>query len=611
MNPTKRIAIFVLYDPAGEVDTSKTYLLEKLLAVTDDLIIVINGEISAEGESTLRRYTDKILIRPNQGFDAWGYKEGMEYLKWEYLKQFDEMLHINDTCFGPIFPFEEMFHKMEKSSAEFWGITAHYPKNTLPFHLQTYFVCYRKKMFSNPKFKKFWQNLRPLNSYEEAVHKHEVLLTKYFSDRGFSWDVYIKMEDLAWLSARSVYDLPKELLERRCPLIKKRLFYMEYEHCFSLGLGINASTAFDYISQHTEYDVNIIWDYLLSKHPQSVFRKNLHLCEILPETASDPRAVQRKIALIFHITYADLIDDSFKYISAFPRDGHVYITTKPDSMKPILESKLKELNFSHFEVRVVKDRGRSESALLVECRDVIIEKNYDYICFAHDKKSRHMYPGTIASGFSYKCLENVLKSEGFVNNVINLFEKNPRLGFLAPPPPFHSAFEGHLAQKAYISEPDFRLLEKLLSELDIQPPVAQDDIFVALGSTFWFRPQALKKLFEYPWSYKHFPREPVEPHHTILHAIERIHTYVAQAAGFYSAWLMNDKYAAVELTNLFHKASLPPLLAFGKMADMVSAKKILVVVARMLVKKILRKFRLWDVSLGLRHKVSIFRLRSR
>lgn len=36
-----------------------------------------------------------------------------------------------------------------------------------------------------------------------------------------------------------------------------------------------------------------------------------------------------------------------------------------------------------------------------------------------------------------------------------------------------------------------------------------------------------------------------------MHAIERIHTFVAQDGGYYSAWIFNDQYARVEMTNLF------------------------------------------------------------
>ncbi|MFD1903716.1 rhamnan synthesis F family protein [Paenibacillus rhizoplanae] len=38
-------------------------------------------------------------------------------------------------------------------------------------------------------------------------------------------------------------------------------------------------------------------------------------------------------------------------------------------------------------------------------------------------------------------LKNVLKKNShFVNNIINTFEENPRLGIMSPPPPNHADF---------------------------------------------------------------------------------------------------------------------------------------------------------------------------
>ena len=75
-----------------------------------------------------------------------------------------------------------------------------------------------------------------------------------------------------------------------------------------------------------------------------------------------------------------------------------------------------------------------------------------------------------------------------------------------------------------------------------------------MGTCFWFRPQALKKLFQgyenKGWSYHDFPREPNRYDQTILHIIERSYAYFAQDAGFYPVYLYNDEYARIELTNL-------------------------------------------------------------
>ena len=72
-----------------------------------------------------------------------------------------------------------------------------------------------------------------------------------------------------------------------------------------------------------------------------------------------------------------------------------------------------------------------------------------------------------------------------------------------------------------------------------------------LGTMFWFRPQALRKLFEHPWRYEDFTQEPVPVvDGDMMHAVERIYPFVAQDAGYYSAWGLTDAFARLEITNL-------------------------------------------------------------
>ena len=74
--------------------------------------------------------------------------------------------------------------------------------------------------------------------------------------------------------------------------------------------------------------------------------------------------------------------------------------------------------------------------------------------------------------------------------------------------------------------------------------------FAPLGTMFWFRPKALKPLFDKDWDYKDFPPEPNKIDGTLLHAVERVYPFAAQQAGYYPAIGMTDKFAAIEYNNL-------------------------------------------------------------
>ena len=73
-----------------------------------------------------------------------------------------------------------------------------------------------------------------------------------------------------------------------------------------------------------------------------------------------------------------------------------------------------------------------------------------------------------------------------------------------------------------------------------------------LGTMFWFRVEAMKRLLNFGWKYSDFPQEPNKTDGTLLHAVERVYPFVVQAAGFYPALLMSDVFARIEVTNLSH-----------------------------------------------------------
>ena len=102
--------------------------------------------------------------------------------------------------------------------------------------------------------------------------------------------------------------------------------------------------------------------------------------------------------------------------------------------------------------------------------------------------------------------------------------------------------------------PNFERTKTLLEkELNLSVPIDESRAPIApLGTMFWFRPAALKPLFDHDWQWEDFPPEPNNIDGTILHAIERAYGYVAQASGYFCGWLFSDSFARIEITSLSH-----------------------------------------------------------
>ena len=168
----------------------------------------------------------------------------------------------------------------------------------------------------------------------------------------------------------------------------------------------------------------------------------------------------------------------------------------------------------------------------------------------HDKKAGQNSPKMIGESFAYHCYENTLPTKEFAENVIALFEENPRLGLLVPPTPSHGPYYSTIGQEWHTNYQNvLELAKKWNIQVDInesKPPVAP------LGTTFWFRKEALKSLFNVGLTYEDFPKEPTGTNDgNIMHAIERLYPFVAQQNGYYCGWLLSDKYAKMEITNLY------------------------------------------------------------
>ena len=240
--------------------------------------------------------------------------------------------------------------------------------------------------------------------------------------------------------------------------------------------------------------------------------------------------------------------------------------------------------------------------------------NYDYVCFMHDKKTAQLKPYSSGQGFRYKCYENNLATKKYVKNLIGTFKENSRLGMLMPPPPNHGNFF-HIIGNEWSS--NFKKTEKLIKKLGLNVDFHWSlEPISPLGTMFWFRPRALKKLFDYGWEYSDFPEEPNEHDGTILHAVERVYGFVVQDAGYYCAWCLTERMAKIELTNVYFaigeinravfKKSFTTSL-YGTVNLINQSKSSLRQRIKLLLKKVLPRF-IWEKLKKVYYKMKVIEL---
>lgn len=551
----KRLGIYFYFDKNGWVGRYAPFYLSKLKEFCEELCVVVNAPLTPEGRDLLSPVCDTLLVRDNVGFDSWAYKYAIEHYGYEKLKEYDEVILNNFTCYGPIYPLNEMFEEMESRNCDFWGINRHPdmghgitsdPETYICEHIQSYFIAFKKNVVCDNSFREYWEKLPPVTNYVQAIARHELRCSAFFEKRGFRSSTYMDFEKYgSFRDNASLLMADVQHIEQRNPLVKRKLFYLENDQWINHGLGHIARDVLEHIDKKTDYDVDLIWEDLLKTQKMSVLRNNLHLNYFLPENHVIEKQDGKGAALILFVYYDDLVDYCVKYAESMPEGAAIYIISAKEELLGIYKKRLEGYRKYRIEYRRMENRGRDVSAYLVAAADVFFA--HKYVCCMHDKKTEQLKNEVTSAEFSYHCFENNLATPEFVQNVIHAFKSNPRLGMLVPPTLCFSQF---FAVLGYEMGPNTMEVKKLFNQLKLDIPF--DECPVApLGTMFWVRGEAFAPMFNYKWRFNDFPEEPLKTFDgTVLHAIERVYQSAVQQAGYFTGWLATSGYAATFTDNI-------------------------------------------------------------
>lgn len=248
-----------------------------------------------------------------------------------------------------------------------------------------------------------------------------------------------------------------------------------------------------------------------------------------------PEETVKSSAVAVNIYYPDTVEKCLGYLKKVPMEMDIYIVSSEEIVLGIA----RDFAATRVNVRVLEkeNRGRDVSALLVTLREQLMK--YKYICFVHDKKPHFNYLKEDIEFWFYNLWENTLKSESYIKNIVGILEKE-KTGMLVPPEPI-----GRYTDSWYVNawEGDLKNVQELAKGMGLAADIVYERPPIALGTVFWAKTKALKKLFDMNWSYEDFPNEPMPIDGTLSHAIERILPYVVQDAGFDTEVIMTMNYA--------------------------------------------------------------------
>ena len=406
-----RLGIMKIISDKEGLDSATLYLIKCAASIVNKLCIVISGELEDTVRKQLENINKVVYVGKNCKYDSEAYKYALEdVLGWKEVQKYDELLLLNDSCFGPIYPFEEMFRDMEEKKCDFWGITEQpeikrgkYTETTYPRHIQSYFLVIRQRMLKSQEFVKYWKTIR-------LAERFELTFTKYFEECGYVSQAYVDASAFCDSSEEIqeyiYFDSYRLIKNYRCPLLKKQVFLFTERDILSANAGETARRTLEYITRHTAYDVDLIWECLIKECDLHELRSVLHLTYICSKEISLSRHIKMTNAAVLLLASSELMVEIFnKYMEDMEGEITPYIVLLDGTNNSTVE----------------------------ELYTKLIDK-YEYLCVINER-----WEATKADEnelYIQSLLENAIASRAYVQNVLQLFRENKRLGVLSLPKPY-------------------------------------------------------------------------------------------------------------------------------------------------------------------------------
>lgn len=549
----KRVALYCFYDDKGIVRDFVLFYLKELRKVCGDIWVVANCELTSVSRKKLKALGVHVFERENSGFDVMAWKETMEKIGWDNLIFYDELIICNYTCYGPVYPFEEMFSKMENKECDFWGAVKHpeQPTYLLPNkqgyvyeHIMSYFIVVRNRLLSSQDFKDYWDYMPPIITKSDAVGNNETFFTKHFEDLGYISDSYVDLSKYKGRCYNSSIILANDLLIKdRCPLVKRRAFFFpEYGALLDVSDTSQTVELMKYLKDNTDYNTELIWDDILHTQKLSRLNTNMHFGKVLPSETEYKRTIEKACILIYlpEMLHADIL---MPYMQTLKKCYKVKILYSDNSVgvyaMNIMKDYLKDDDFE----RVSISSGR----VSLGCLPVVLKeaKNVQYVACLFNYGALEQANKISKEHYIKNIYDSMISSYKYIVNIIYTFEKNSRLGALFPAKIDFGSYYGINKSR---SKKNTANNKSIYEELNLDVPF-DDEPFTNGDGVFWIRKSLLEDFFDY-----------LNENKSVLfktNSFEYFLPMIIQNLGYYSTTVTTTENAALYIDqNNYYKNTL-------------------------------------------------------
>jgi len=264
----KRICLFAGYSSQNTIEDYVIHYIKNLTPFAD-VFYCADNPLTDEEIKKLAPYVKIVFSGRHATYDFGSWAKMINAIGWDEIEKYDQMILVNDSCFGPLFPLTPVFEKMDSIPCDAWGIA----KNKF---LMSFFLCFGKAVINDPIFRDFIST-PPIDNNKLLLIEREKSLSaiisrhraKAFLDKTELKSLYKSEKKKIKKALRSVLPLPVRLFVRtrvdkirlydneallyplmEFPFLKKNAFYNM--GCFIPTFGIS------FVKHCTDYDPRLI-----------------------------------------------------------------------------------------------------------------------------------------------------------------------------------------------------------------------------------------------------------------------------------------------------------------------------------------------------------------
>ena len=189
----KRVVVFASFSKDGKIADYVVYYLKALRRVADCIIFVSDNEMKPGETDKLSGLVATTICRRHGTYDFGSYRIGYFWaLEHNLLDDTEDLVFANDSCYGPVYPFDTVFDRMAGKPCDFWGLTDSYET---AHHLLSFFLVFKRKVFTSRHFHNFVSGFARQASFWGYVYSYERKFTEVLEANGFRSAVYVDIDE--------------------------------------------------------------------------------------------------------------------------------------------------------------------------------------------------------------------------------------------------------------------------------------------------------------------------------------------------------------------------------------------------------------------------------